>query len=62
MAIDWKKLPHGEFVEELARGLEERDARVKAMEQLTAPRAGRPRKNGFEAPQGDLDREAAGDA
>jgi hypothetical protein len=62
MAIDWKGMPHGMLVEELTRALDERDARVKALSALGAPRAGRPRKNGFEAPEGDLDREAAGDA
>jgi len=62
MAIDWKGMPHGMLVEELARGLDERDARIKALEQLTAPKAGRPRKNGFVAPEGDLDRESAGEA
>ena len=64
MAIDWKGMPHGMLVEELARGLDERDTRVKALESLTAPRAGRPRngRNGLSAPEGDLDRESAGDA
>lgn len=63
MAIDWKSMPHGVLVDELARGLDERDTRIKALEQLTAPRAGRPKaRNGFEAPKGDLDAEAAGEA
>lgn len=61
--IDWKGMPHGMLVDELARGLDERDTRIKALEQLTAPRAGRPKaRNGFEAPQGDLDRENGGGA
>ena len=62
MAIDWKGMPHGMLVDALREGLAERDARVKQLEALTGARAGRPRKNGFDAPEGDLDREAAGDA
>jgi hypothetical protein len=61
--IAWKTMAHDELVHELAQGLEERDKRVKALEALTGPRAGRPKgKNGFGAPEGDLDRESAGDA
>ena len=55
-------MPHGMLVDALREGLAERDARVKQLEALTGARAGRPRKNGFDAPEGDLDREAAGDA
>lgn len=55
-------MAHDELVRELELGLEERDRRVKALSALGSPKAGRPRKNGFEAPEGDLDREAAGDA
>jgi hypothetical protein len=60
--IIWKTMAHDELVRELEFGLEERDRRVKALAALGSPKAGRPRKNGFEAPEGDLDREAAGDA
>jgi hypothetical protein len=62
-AIDWKGMPHSMLVDELARGLEEKDTRIKALEQLTAPRAGRPKaRNGFDAPKGDLDDATAGEA
>lgn len=65
MAIDWDDLPQGEALAELARGLKwRRDLKQKldALDHEQPRGPGRPRKNGFEAPQGDLDREAAGDA
>jgi hypothetical protein len=66
--IDWKSMPHGVLRDELANGLCERDARIKDLAALGAPKAGRPAKNigprivlGNEAPRGDLDGEGEGD-
>jgi hypothetical protein len=55
-------LSHDKLVSLTARCLAVCDKRAKQYEALRAPKAGRPRKNGFDAPEGDLDREVAGDA
>lgn len=57
-----RTMSHDEFVADGEFWHEEKDRRMKAMGGVGGPKAGRPRKNGFEAPEGDLDRETAGDA
>jgi hypothetical protein len=62
MEIDWHALPQAEAKALLRAGLKWRRDTIAELTDLDAPRAGRPRKNGLDAPPGDLDREAAGDA
>lgn len=64
MAIEWDELPQSEALAELARGLKWRRELKRKLDALDEEQRGpgRPRKNGFTAPEGDLDREPAGDA
>lgn len=64
MAIDWKGMQNSVLKAEIQAGISERDERVKDLLEATTAKPGR-KSNGLkslEAPQGDLDREAAGDA
>lgn len=64
MKVDWHALPQAEAKELLRAGLEWRKDTIRELEALDAPKAGRPRngRSGLSAPEGDLDRETAGEA
>lgn len=65
MAIDWKGMANAMLKDEIQKGIAERDERVKDLLEATSPKPGR-KSNGLKsftsAPEGDLDRETAGDA
>lgn len=63
MEIDWEGMENSVLIDELDRGMVERDERVKKL-MGAGIKKGRPlnTKNGKTAPEGDLDREMAGDA